>query len=224
MKTLKNCLKCLPLLFVLALVSCKKDSSNNPENNLDITKFYIAGKHKTSNQITLPYIITFGANAAAYISNGLGSSDNGNYTYKDGVITIIWSPSAKDTFRISDEQISSFEGTSTLESYFLQKTPEQNALNGHLFSGSLKNNKNNFLVVTKMKFSASQYGETSLGDPVPNKDYSTINNASGGSNTGNNGTLTFFVLINGNLEVSRASINNADGSATYSTGTLKPSN
>jgi len=224
MKTLKNTFRYLPLMLLMIFASCKKDKSGDPENNLDITKYYIAGKYKTNSQLILPYVLTFGANAQAYITNGLGTSSNGNYTFKDGVLTIIWSADNKDTFKISGEQVASWEGKSTFESHFLQKAPEQNALNGKLYTGSLKNSSSNLFVITRMKFSENKYGETSLGDPVLNKDYSTINNASGGSNTGNNGVLTFFVLINGELEVSRASSPNVNGVSTYSTGTLKLSN
>ena len=171
MKTLKNTMKMLTLCLIVAFASCKKDSGNdgtNPTTTDDIKGYYIAGKY-TANGIDLPYVITLKDNAQAFITSG-AVSDNGNYTYKDGVLTITYSAQNKDVFTISNGTITNYTGVSTLKSYSLQKTPANNAFDGKTFNGSLRTQGNSLMILEKIKFNATQYGENSLNDPTPNKD------------------------------------------------------
>lgn len=221
MKTLKTTCKLLTFTLLVIFASCKKDGGNNPSPADDISSIkgsYIAGRF-AQNGIDLPYIMTFGENAKAYVTTGQNTL-NGSYTYENGTLTIVYAANVKDVFTINNGTIINFTGASTLKTYSLQKTPETNVLNGNTYNGTLSTQGSNLFILEKIKFNATQYGESSLNDPTPNKDYTLINNASGTSNTGNNGVITFFVLIDGKLEMARYSPTNANGAVTISTGSL----
>lgn len=225
MKSLKtNAVKLLSLLLIVAFASCKKDGSPNPSSDDDgsfLKGYVIVGKYKASvnsQDVQLPYFLAFGANAKAVIYSGY-ITRNGNYTYKNGVLTIVWSPTATDTFNISNKKITGFNGASTLTTYTLQQIPASNQLSGNSYSGSLRTPGNNIFLFSTFKFNDTQYGQTGIGDPVINTDYNLLGNIAGYSITGGNGKITFFVLIDGKMEVAVYNPTNANGDISVSYGT-----
>lgn len=198
MKTLKTTTAIVSVFILfLSFTACKKNNSK-PEDEFDITQYYIVGKMGTSG-ISIPYIITFDANAK---SNAITLSVNSqsSYTYKDGTLTMDFGGGTVYVFKISDENITSFEGTDQLENYKLVKIPATNQLAGNTYNGSWKTPGSLLFVFTKFKFTDTQYGEASLNEPVPDKDYTLIKNIAATSTTGANGLLSFWVLIDGKLE------------------------
>ncbi|GGI23842.1 hypothetical protein [Pedobacter mendelii] len=225
MKTLKKLLTYLPLFaLMITFASCKKNTDEvMPTESMDMTKFYIAGKYNTTfngTAVSIPYILTFDPLAQTVLTYGIVSNRNGNYVYDNGTLTITWNANSKDVFKISNGNITSYEGNA-FSSYKLQNIPETNLLSGNTYNGSLKAPGSTIFLLTKLKFSATQYGEGSFGDPTINKDYTLIKNVAATSNTGANGTLSFFLLLDGKLEVSRFTPTNVNGSGNLTTGTLQ---
>lgn len=199
MKNLKNNFaKILIVIGVLCVfASCKKSNENtSPEDTLDLTQYNIVGKF--SNADKLPYIITFDALAKSN-KIAVGSNQQASYVYKNGVLTLDYGAGKKDVFKINNGTIASFEGSSTLDSYSLQKIPATNQLVGNfVFTGFWKTSGSATQTTTTFDF---EDGTTNTLD----KDYILIKNIAVTSSNTNvlNGTVSFFVLIDGKLEGSR---------------------
>ena len=201
------------LLLLFYLTSCKKDSAK-PDDEAKpfvLTDYYIVGKY-TLNGAKMPYVITFDENAKSN-SITVGLNSQSSWTYTDGVLTLDYGNSVKDTFKITDGKIASFVGASKLDTYSLQKLPETNLFEGNSYSGGWITPGSNLQLVARFKFVGSKYGETSLGEPVIDKDYILIKNVAATSNTAASGILTFFAIVNGKLEAARYKT----GNYTYGT-------
>ncbi|ACU05604.1 hypothetical protein [Pedobacter heparinus] len=212
MKNLKNIYKLLPVLLLVVFTGCKKDKKGENNNEtIDIKSYSIVGKFEgnySGKTFYFPYLITFAENAKAVIYAGYDGTTpiQGNYTLEKGLLKINLGSDQVINFTINKENITSYTPQKfdvKFTSYLLQKKPAENQFSGSQFNGSFASTASNLLIMTKFKFNATQYGESSLGDPIINKDYTLINNMAASSNTGANGMLTFFVIINGKLEVAR---------------------
>jgi len=205
------------ICLFLHLSSCKKDGDqieeDPQEETLDITKYYIVGKLNSSGT-KLPFIYTFDPNAKAN-SITVGFNTQSSYTFRDGILRMDYGGSAVNTFKITNGQIESFTGVDPIEGYKLLKLPETNQFTGQTFSGGWITPGSNLQFIAKFKFTGSQYGEASIGDPKIDEDYTLIKNVAATSNTGPNGILTFFVVNDGKLEAARQ-----NGSNTVSYGTF----
>lgn len=226
MKKLKTSLKLTPVLLLIAVSSCKKDGSMAGEKDGTFLKsYYIAGKYPATLSgkiLQLPYIIQFFDNAKVTLNSGYLSSQ-GNYTFKNNILTITWDSQHIDTFNITDKAVKNFSGTSELTSYTLQQVPAQNQLNGNHFTGTLKFIPGDFQFLSTIKFSGSQYSISDEAGPATSTDYTLINNAAASSQSGANGSITFMVLIGGNLEIANYTVANASGQLAIVYGTMNKS-
>ncbi|WP_448633954.1 hypothetical protein [Pedobacter panaciterrae] len=177
------------LMLLLSFTACEKDkNSEAKDTGIDLKNYSIVGKfeHKVNDKtLQVPYLIAFSENAKV-IFYTINDNDQGNYILENGMVKCDFGGGLIYKFNIDKESITAYtkeNTTQNLLSHILLKNPTQNQFNGASFNGSLANTGGNLLTVTKLKFNASQYGESSLGDPVINKDYTLINNMAATSNT-----------------------------------------
>ncbi|PST82336.1 hypothetical protein C7T94_16275 [Pedobacter yulinensis] len=220
LKTLTAALSLVALL--IAFNACKKGGSGSePEQSINWTDYYIAGKVVFQPGTNVPYVITFKPNAQAVIQWGDGS-ENANYTFQNGSLKLdLGGGGDVFNFKIEGEAITDLttQGETELASYTLEKVPAQNALAGAVYSGSFRTAGSPLMVLSKLKFTENKYGESTLNEPVPNKDYTPIQHVAGTGVSGSNGTITFFVLIAGKLEAARYT-HDVNGLKTIATGTF----
>jgi hypothetical protein len=203
-------LKIISLSLLLLSASCKKDQPAAPPaaSKFNLRDYYITGKMNytyNGQTVLIPYILYGNQNGSTVELSYGYSSDQGNYTYQDGILSITYVNGNKDKFKITNNTISDYIGTSSIQTYKVQPIPDQNMFSGNSYSGSFKTPGSLTAVLERIKFGDKQFGESSIGDPVLDLYYSSTLNVAGQGYNSNTDVFTFFVLQDGKLEVSRFS-------------------
>lgn len=189
-------LRLLPiLLFMLSFTACK-ENEKGPEP-LDISKYMLVGRTKYQNA-QLPFLLTLNPDGKVQNYSQFNSNANSSYTYKDDLLTLnLGGTGPAVELKISDEKIISSTAGSNV-SYMLIKIPETNQLSGNTYNGGRRETASSLSYLSRLKFNDSQYGENTLNEPVPDKNYVSIKNIAALSIIGT--TQHFWILMDGKLE------------------------
>ena len=174
----------LTVLLLMILVSCKKKEFEL--DAFDITKFSIVGKLSSG----IPYIISLDSEKAVLTHY---SAAAGKYSFIDGLLSLNFTDEVICSFVIENGSIKSYKGPVIINTYELVKIPATNQLDGKTFKGSW----NNSAYLSELKFSGTQYTETT-NNQQSIINYTLINNLAVKKAEGANPRV--FILMNNKLE------------------------
>lgn len=195
------------LLLHLSFMSCKKNNSAL-EEQIDFTQYCIVEKGKAlsaNNPIAL-YLLTFNADGECIMINVQGEYIL-KYTYEKGILKIYsGSGAARSEYKIENKKIVSSTGNDESFKPELIKVPVSNQLIGSsYYSGNWKTEGSTIVQPSNLKFTETQFGETSSNEPIPNKSYILRKNIAAKSTE--NGIMSFWILVNGKIEAQRINFN-----------------
>lgn len=198
----------LTLIFVLlAFVSCKKDKAE-PEEQIDFTQYCIVEKAKplSANDPLALYLLTFNADGECIIITVQGEYIY-KYAYENGMLKIYSGTGAvRSEYKMENKTIVSSTGNDASFKPQLIKVPATNLLSGNsYYSGGWTAEGSLIIQTSNLKFTDTQFGETSFNEPIPNKLYILRENIAAKSSE--NGVMSFWILVNGKIEAQRINFN-----------------
>lgn len=207
---MKN-LRILSMVFLLlSFVACKKDKAEPkiPEEQIDFTQYCIIEKAKalSANDPIALYLLTFNTEGECIIITIQGEY-NYKYAYENGMLKIYSANGeVRSEYKIENKIIVSSKGNDASFKPELIEVPATNQLSGSsYYSGGWRAEGSLIIQTSNLKFTDTQFGETSFNEPVPNKLYILRKNIAAKSSE--NGIMSFWILVNGKLEAQRINFN-----------------
>lgn len=219
MRTLKITIM---LLLLVSFIACKKDSVAPQEidGSFEIRQYVLVTRETNNNNWLVNITVTsFEAQSKSIVFNEGGQiPDNGfTYSYADGILKLLYDGRVNSELRIENNLIASKKLSGITISYQLIKIPNENQFNGNTYNGGWKSEGSLITSIASLKFTDTQYGETSINVPVPNKTYQLFKNIAAYSYDINNRVKSFWVLSDGKLEGYRKYYNsNTSVNGTFS--------
>lgn len=198
------------MTMLLVFSSCKKDKAEpkSPEEQIDFTQYCIVEKAKalSANDPIALYLLTFNTEGECIIITVQGEY-NYKYAYENGMLKIYSSSGMiRGEYKIENKKIVSSTGNDASFKPELIKVPATNQLSGSsYYSGGWRAEGSLIIQTSNLKFTDTQFGETSFNEPVPNKLYILRKNIAAKSSE--NGIMSFWILVNGKLEAQRINFN-----------------
>ena len=200
------------MLLVILFIGCKKDKTEpkRTEEQIDFTEYCIVekGKALSVNDPLMLYLLTFNSDGECIIITLQGEYIY-KYAHENGMLKIYSGTGAvRSEYKIENKIIVSSTGNDPSFKPQLIKVPATNQLSGNsYYSGGWMAEGSLIIQISNLKFTDTQFGETSINEPVPNILYTLRKNIAAKSHE--NGVMSFFILVNGKLEAQRINFNPA---------------